>query len=141
MRLQTSTSRRVGNKTYTKNQIVIPNGLVTQLRWNPGDQLGARITANRLLVYKVEAKQNIKPSYEQFREAVTSVLRVVPQGCPWSDVRVKAALRQRTPSPVWVRRMEDEKKLERIRNSTSQVIWKLPEEELKDRSKLNGWTQ
>jgi len=57
------------------------------------------------------------------------VLMSLRQGCIWSELRLKAGLHQRTPSPTWVERMEDEKILERIPDPvTSQVTWKLPEE-------------
>ena len=143
MRLQRSISRRLRGKEYVKYQIVIPNSAVVQLGWSPGDQLESGVNSKGLLVYKVEPTQkNKRPDYKQFKEAVTSVLMSLRQGCTWSELRLKAGLHQKTPSPTWVERMENENILERIRDSvTSQVTWRLPEEYFRSfcREILNGY--
>jgi len=144
MKLQRSISRRMNGKEYVKHQIVIPNSAVDQLEWCPGDYLEGRRTGKGFLLYKVEPKPHMrKPSYEQFKEAVTDILMALPQGCTWSELRSKTGLNQLTPSPLWVKRMEGEKSLERIRDpTTSRIVWKIPEERpiLASRSTLNGWT-
>lgn len=137
MRLQRSISRRMNGKAYIKNQVVISNHDIVKLGWNQGDELETRITSKRsLLIYKVEPKPHVKKlSYEEFRDAIISLLRCIPDGCTWSDLKVRADLKQLTPSPIWVRRMEDERRLERVLDPiTSKVFWKYV-----DRSKLNGW--
>jgi len=144
MRLQTSVSRRVGNKEYFKNQVVIRNRTISQLGWCPGDYIEERIRGKGLLLFKIEPPQ--KPSragYDQFKIAVVRTLVSAPKGCCWPELRVKAGLEQVTPSPIWVRQLEEETGLERVRDNTaSRVIWRLPVERLASlMSTLNGWTQ
>jgi len=145
MKLQRSISRRLGGKEYAKHQIVVPNSTVEQLGWRHGDYLEVRVTPRGLLIYRAERRQRFeRPSYQQFKEAVTDVLMTLPQGCTWSELRSKTGLNQLTPSPLWVKRMEGERSLERIRDpATSRVVWKIPEERLilASRSTLNGWTE
>jgi hypothetical protein len=117
---------------------------VQKLGWGQGDQLESRINARGLLLYKVERRNQIRATgYDSFREAITRVLITLPKGCTWSELRQKTDLPQLTPSPIWVRRMEDEKHLERIRDpKTSQVIWRLPRElPVVTDTTLNGWTK
>jgi len=144
MKLQRSISRRIGGREYVKHQVVIPNNIVDILGWSPGDRLEGKTAAKGLLIYRIGPRQPIeKPSYEQFEQAVTNILTTVPKGCTWSELRLKAGLNQLTPSPIWVKRMEHERGLQRILNrTTSQLVWRLPEEYLSSssRSTLNGWT-
>jgi len=144
MKLQRSVSRRIGSREYIKHQVIISNNLITQVGWRPGDHIEARVTAKGILLYKTEPMQSDKRlDYEQFKRTVVNALTTVPQGCTWSELRIKAGLIQLTPSPIWVRRMEEEKSLQRIRDSTmSQSIWKLPEQHIASasRSTLNDWT-
>jgi len=60
-------------------------------------------------------------------------------GCTWSDLKLRAGLQQRTPSPMWVRRMEDEGDLKCVQDPvTSKVLWKATDIKI-DASRLNGW--
>jgi len=142
MRLQSSVGRRRGDKEYLKHQIVIPNNVIEQLGWNPREYLEPRVTKNGLFIYKVEPKQsNKKPDYEQFKEKITKALITFPKGCPWEELRLKTGLPQKTPSPIWTKRMEDEKIITRVRDpDTSNTIWKLQGEYLAAiASTMNGW--
>jgi len=144
MQLQRSISRRIGCREYVKHQVVIPNNIITQAGWSPRDHIEARITTKGILLFKTESVQSDKRlDYEQFKRTVINALTVIPQGCTWSELRSKTGLNQLTPSPLWVKRMEGEKSLERIRDpTTSRVVWKIPEERLilASRPTLNGWT-
>lgn len=145
MRLQRSISRRIVDKEYVKHQIVLPNNAVEQVGWSQGDHLGVRVSRKGILLYKVDPEQQIKePDYEEFKEAVTRTLSAIPKGCTWSELRLKADLEQRTPSSIWVTRMEGEGILKRVRDHvTSRTIWKLSQEQQVPPipSTLNGWTK
>jgi len=144
MRLQRSVSRRLDGREYFKHQLVLDNRTVSQLRWNKGDYIEARITGKGLLLFRIEPLQKpSKSNYDQFKAAVVRTLVTTPQGCCWSELNIKAGLEQTTPSPIWVRRLEEETGLERVRDKTaSRVIWRLPAERLASlMSTLNGWTQ
>jgi len=145
MKLQRSISRRIGGREYVKHQVVIPNDVVMQVGWKSGDHIAGKITKSGLLLYRIEPPQiSGKLDYEQFKAAITTALMSAPQGHYWSELRVKAGLEQATPSPIWVRRMEEENRLDRVRDSaTSRVVWKLASESLTtaDLSTLNSWTE
>jgi bifunctional DNA-binding transcriptional regulator/antitoxin component of YhaV-PrlF toxin-antitoxin module len=128
MKLQRSVSRRVAGKEYVKHQIVIPNDTVMQLGWRPRDRLDAKITRKGFLIYQAEVKESPKKrDYETFKQAVVRALAAIPQGCFWSELRLKAGLDQPTPSPIYVKRMQDGGNLKRIQDpATARFIWKLP---------------
>jgi bifunctional DNA-binding transcriptional regulator/antitoxin component of YhaV-PrlF toxin-antitoxin module len=143
MMLQKSVSRRVNGREYIKFQLVIPNQFTSPLGWNGGDYIQGVITRRGLLLRKAEPKQQAKkPSYCQFRDAVVSVLIRHPGGTVWTTIGLEGGLVQKTPSPIYVKRMEHEGMLERHRDAaTSQVIWKPSKGILVSASILNGWTR
>ena len=142
MKLQKSISRRLGDKEYSKFQVAIPNNFITQLSWEAGDNLEGKVTTKGLLICKTEEKQRQKKTdYEQFKDIVTRTLASVPEGCTWTELRLKAGLTQVTPSPIWVRMMDDEGILKRFQEpSTSRIIWKLSKEHsASNDSTLTDW--
>ncbi|MCJ7457241.1 hypothetical protein MUP07_10965 [Candidatus Bathyarchaeota archaeon] len=143
MRLQRSVTRRVNGKEYIKFQLVIPNEFTSHLGWNGGDYIQGVITRRGFLLRKSEPKQQTKkPGYCQFKDAVISVLIRHPRGTVWTTIGLEGGLAQKTPSPIFVKRMEDEGILERHRDAaTSQVIWKPSKGTLASASILNGWTE
>lgn len=138
MKLQKSISRRLRDKEYSKFQIAIPNNLISQLKWEAGDNLEGKTTPKGLLICKTEQKQRQERiDYEHFKDIVTRTLASVPEGCTWTELKLKAGLTQVTPSPIWVKMMKDEGILKRFPElGTSRIIWKLSEE----RSIPNGLT-
>lgn len=144
MRLQRSVSRRTGGKEYVKHQVVIPDRIVRQTGWCPGDHIEARITKKGILLYRAQSPQKEERfNYDHVKEKVIKILTATPEGFCWSELRAKAGLQQATPSPILVRQLEEEIGLKRVLDkTTSRVIWKLPIERLESSaSTLNGWTQ
>jgi len=145
MKLQRSISRRIGGREYVKHQLVIPNNIIARVGWSLGDHIEARINTKGILLYKTDSRQvGERINYEQFKMAISRALTVAPEGCTWSTLRSRAGLHQVTPSPIWVRRLEQENLLERVRSrSTSQVVWRLPHGDSCSAvmSTLNGWAQ
>jgi len=142
MQFRQYVSRRVKDKDYIKNQVVLPKKLVEQLKWKSGDYVEGKITSNGLLIYKTDSKEKIKKiDYEQFEKTVVSTLMSIPNGCFWSELQQKSGLLQKTPSSIWVNRMISDGKLERYRDpKTSSFIWKLPDDYFKNHgSRINGW--
>jgi hypothetical protein len=143
LRLQRSVTRRVNGKEYVKHQLVIPNDFTSQLGWSGGDYIQGEITRKGFLLCKVEPREQPKRlSYQEFKRAVGDFLVTRPEGVRWQEIRVGTGLPQQTPSPIWVKRMEEEHALERHTDSgTSKALWKLPKEYRGSASKttLNGW--
>jgi hypothetical protein len=63
--------------------------------------------------------------YEAFRDAVREVLAKAAQGLTWTEVRTHAGLPQAFPNNKWVRRMEDDIHLMRVRDSHGILHWEL----------------
>jgi len=141
MKLQRSISRRIGGQEYVKHQVVIPNNVITQVGWNLGDHIEARVTARGILLYRTDPKQPSKRlDYDQFRRMVVGALTTIPQGCSWSELRIKAGLKQKTPSPIWVKQLEEETGMKRLQDETnSRMIWRLPMQQPRSLSILNSW--
>lgn len=52
MKLQRQTSRKYGDKEYAKYAVVIPENLIKDLDWKPGQELKAKVTKNKLVIEK-----------------------------------------------------------------------------------------
>ena len=52
MKLQKQLSRKVGDIEYTKWVLVIPPNIVEELKWKEGQELGAEIKENKMIVKK-----------------------------------------------------------------------------------------
>lgn len=126
--LQTRISRRIGDKTYVKSELVIPQEYVHQLGWsqNQSVELKPYGTGKLLLIPTPQKTTAPKPTFETFAAAVTKALRETLGGLTWSEIRRKAGLEQRTPNPIWVYRLEKECGVRRVRNGKNlQTVWKL----------------
>jgi len=125
--LQTRISRRLGAKEYRKSELVIPRELVQRLSWADDQTIDFKPYGNdKLLLVPTEPKQRpVKLAFEAFAATVLRVLTGHPQGLTWSRIRDLGELEQTTPNPIWVYRMEKECGLERFRNKTMQVLWRL----------------
>lgn len=126
--LQTRISRRVGDKTYVKSELVIPQEYVNQLGWSQNQNVEFKPygTGKLLLIPTAEKTTPPKPTFENFAAAVTKALRENLEGLTWFDIRRKAGLEQRTPNPIWVYRLEKECRVRRVRNGRNlQTIWRL----------------
>jgi len=70
-----------------------------------------------------------KMSYEEFRDKVKEVLGRSDRPLTWTEIRTEAALSQMYPNNQWVRRMEQDIKLHRQRDSDGVIHWRLAEDE------------
>lgn len=125
--LQTRVSRRVAHKEYVKSELVIPHELVQRLSWSDDQTIDFKLHgSNKLLLIPTEPRQRpVKSTFETFAATVLRVLAQHPQGLTWSRIRELGELGQATPNPIWVYRMEKECGLERFRDKTLQVLWRL----------------
>lgn len=110
-----------------KSELVIPRELVQRLSWSDDQMIDFRLYGSgKLLLIPTEPKQRpVKLAFETFAATVLRVLAQHPQGLTWSRIRELGELGQATPNPVWVYRMEKECGLERSRDKTLQVLWRL----------------
>jgi len=125
--LQTRISRRVADREYVKSELVIPRDLVQRLSWSDDQTIDFKpYGSDKLLLIPIEPRQRpVKLAFETFAATVVRILAEHPQGLTWSRIRELGELEQATPNPIWVYRMEKECGLERTRDKTLQVLWRV----------------
>lgn len=121
MKLQKQSSRKKNDPNYDKYVkwvLVIPPDRVTQLGWDEGVELKDEVKNNSLLISKVSGKEK-KPEeetlYEDFRKSIKNILERHPAGLTWSQIRDKLNFQQKAPHNRWVRRLEKDIGLKRIK--------------------------
>ncbi len=130
MRLQRVESRRVGNRTYHKFVLTLPEEIVTAVGWQAGADIRANVQG-RSVVLNADAdgatakSRRVRSEYETFRDGIRSLLERQPVGLAWTEIRGRLKLSQKVPNNVWVRRMEAEIGLLRVKASGAQTLWKL----------------
>ena len=63
--------------------------------------------------------------YEEFRDVVMNTIRAAGHGMTWTEIRTTSKLPQVYPNNRWVRRMEQDIGLKRIRDSKGIIRWSL----------------
>jgi bifunctional DNA-binding transcriptional regulator/antitoxin component of YhaV-PrlF toxin-antitoxin module len=58
MRLQKHLSRKVGNKEYTKYQVVIPSEHIEELGWEEGQELEPEVKGKKLVISPRDTEEN-----------------------------------------------------------------------------------
>ena len=65
-------------------------------------------------------------TYEQFRDTICKTLRDNGNGMTWTEIRTKAKLTQMFPNNQWVRRMESDIGLQRVKDNKGIMRWQVP---------------
>lgn len=71
-----------------------------------------------------ERRQSPATSYEHFKSAVEAALKDFPEGLTWTQIRTGAKLPQKLPNNGWVRLLESQIGLKRVREH-GVILWKL----------------
>jgi bifunctional DNA-binding transcriptional regulator/antitoxin component of YhaV-PrlF toxin-antitoxin module len=124
--LQTRTNRRVGDRTYHKHELIIPEEFVRELGWSENQSVDFRRYGGNKLLLVPTAPSITQPklTFEVFAAAVTKALKETLVGLTWTEIRRRTGLPQRTPNPTWVYRLERDHGLHRIRNGKNlQTVW------------------
>lgn len=132
MKLQKVHAYNYGDKSHYKYIITLPEELVEELGWQSGSELEAKKGNNEIkisFIAKPSTKQpkpvqEPKITYEEFRDKIRSVLEHKDHGMTWSEIRDKLNLEQIVPNNKWVRQMEKDIGLKRIREMHG-VIWRI----------------
>lgn len=61
--------------------------------------------------------------YSEFRDLIEKELRQNRSGRTWNDLRDRLGLPYDRPCPTWVKRLEDEIGLARVKGSTRALVW------------------
>jgi bifunctional DNA-binding transcriptional regulator/antitoxin component of YhaV-PrlF toxin-antitoxin module len=134
MRLQKQKAYKYKNKTHYKYTIVIPDSTIEKLNWKEGTELKEKIKKNSLLVkpltkeekekLKLKKKLDMEPIYHNFRNTIKNLLKQYPNGLTWTEIKEKANLPQTAPNNKWVKQLEKDIGLKRIKSGTF-TYWKI----------------
>jgi len=129
MKLQKHSSRKKDDPNYEKYVkwvLVIPQDRVNQLGWKEGVELKDKIKGDSLVITS-QSGDNVpnnkeKVLYEDFKKSIKNILERHPSGLTWTNIRDKLNLPQKHPNNKWVRKLEKEIGLRRIKIGGS-LIW------------------
>jgi len=134
MKLQKVKAYKLDNKRYQyKYLITIPESTVKELGWKEGCELKERAEDGHLRI-DLSLEQNPKPkrrvittklSYEEFRDKVKKTLQYQDDGMIWSQIRERLKLDQVVPNNKWVRQMEKDIGLIRVKGKDNTILWRV----------------
>lgn len=122
------------NRWQYKYMITIPEQSIDQLGWKEGLELEDIPEGNHLRI-EVSPNQEPRPkrreittklTYEQFRDQVKQTLQFQDNGMTWSQIRERLALDQVVPNNKWVRQLEKDIGLERVKQKDNIILWRIP---------------
>ncbi len=122
MKLQKQSSRKKDDPNYEKYVkwvLVIPTDRIKQLGWKEGVELQDEIKKD-LLFLKPLSKKNLSKNdeemfYDEFKDSIKNILERHPAGLTWTQIRDKLNLHQKNPNNKWVRLLEKDIGLKRIK--------------------------
>ena len=129
MKLQRVYAYKYGGKEQYKYLVTLPPDIVEKLRWEVGGELEGTIKGTKLVlgyVGKLKPKRvsELKMTYEEFRNAIKSELERNPDGLTWTEIRARLKLPQKVPNNKWVRKMETDIGLVRMKDLRG-IIWRV----------------
>ena len=131
MKLQKVVAYRYGDKTHYKYMITIPEESISELGWKEGSKLKDSVKNRSLVIDYVSdpVKKRSRPSepkmtYEEFRNKIKSALQYSDHGMTWTEIRNQLKLEQVVPNNKWVRQMEKDIGLERVKDIRG-VVWRV----------------
>ncbi|HXG07073.1 MAG TPA: AbrB/MazE/SpoVT family DNA-binding domain-containing protein [Nitrososphaera sp.] len=130
MRLQKIKAYSKDDREQYKYQITIPKETVETLGWKEGSELKDSVKGKSLVIDfvspptpRVQKVTEPKMSYEEFRDKIKNLLQY-SDGMTWSEIRSKLDFPQVVPNNKWVRQMEEDVGLLRIKDPRG-LIWRL----------------
>ena len=129
MKLQKQSSRKKGDPNYDKYAkwvLVVPQDKINQLGWVEGIELKEEVKGDSLMIRTV-SKGELKEKqevvlYDDFKKSVQNILERYPSGLTWTQIRDKLNFPQKYPNNQWVRRLEKEIGLKRIKTGRD-LFW------------------
>lgn len=111
--------------------ITIPEETISELGWKEGSELKDSIKNKSLMIDFVSEPVKKRPkqiepkmSYEEFRDKIRNALQYSDHGMTWTEIRSQLQLEQVVPNNKWVRQMEKDIGLERIKDIKG-VVWRV----------------
>ncbi len=131
MKLQKVVAYTYGEKTHHKYIITIPEDTIRKLEWEEGSELKDSIKGESLVinyvsppVTKEKKRQEPKISYVDFRDMIKKALEYSDSGMTWAELRDYLKFEQIVPNNKWVRQMEKEIGLMRLKDPRG-IVWRV----------------
>lgn len=138
VKLQRIFAYSYGDKAHYKYQLTIPEDIVERMGWKAGGQLGLigepETNGKKGLLhilYHGDPKPKDKPierqtqmDYETFKKKIITELRRNKNGLTWTEIRNKVGLPQKVPNNTWVRFLEKDVGLLRVKDMRG-IVWRL----------------
>ena len=132
MKLQKVHAYTYRDKVHHKYIVTLPEELVDELKWEYGDELEIKKLEDKIQISFVSKPiKNPKPKnieskmpYSEFREKIRNTLEYKDDGMTWTELRDQLELEQVVPNNKWVRQLEKDIGLRRIRVMKG-VIWQI----------------
>lgn len=114
-----------------KYVVTIQENLVEELGWSEGVELSENAESDSLVLSKAPAKIQkkrreiaTKMPYPEFREKIEKVLKY-SDGMTWTQIRSELKLDQVVPNNRWVKQLENDIALRRVKVADNKVLWRL----------------
>lgn len=131
MKLQKVVAYKYGDKTQYKYIITIPEERVQELGWKEGSELKDSARGKSLVIdfvsEPVRKRAKVaepKMSYQEFRDKIRDALLYSDHGLTWTELRDHLKLEQVVPNNKWVRQMESDIGLIRVKDIRG-VVWRV----------------
>ena len=131
MKLQKVAAYTYRDKTHNKYIITIPEESIHKLNWKEGSELKHEIKDNSLIIEFLsmpvkEQKKTLdtKLSYEEFKDKIKTTLQYNDNGKTWTELKNELKLDQVVPNNNWVRQMEKDIGLIRLKDIRG-IVWRL----------------
>lgn len=132
MRLQKVKAYKLDRDRWQfKYVITLPEASIQEAGWEEGEELkatvhGATITleVGEVVPRKLRRVITTKMPYPEFRDKIRQTLQY-SDGMTWRQIREKLKLDQVVPNNKWVRRMEKDIGLMRVKRSDGVIVWRV----------------
>ncbi len=115
-----------------KYVITLPEPSIQEVGWKEGTELKATVQKQAILLEQGEKLPKrerrvitTKMSYPDFRDKVRQTLQYSDNGMTWTQIREKLKLDQVVPNNKWVRQMEKDIGLLRVKRSDGVIVWRV----------------
>ncbi len=115
-----------------KYVVTIPEPIIEELGWNEGSELIASVSGRSLVMNRISSPvkqqrkvESAKMTYDQFRDKIRRALQYNDLGMTWTRLRNHLELDQVVPNNKWVRRMEKDIGLMRVKGSDGVILWRV----------------
>lgn len=120
------------DKWQFKYQVTVPEVSVEKLGWKEGIELAESVQEGAWVVTvapegskKHRRVITTKMSYEEFRDRVKQTLEYSDKGMTWTEIRAHLKLDQVVPNNKWVRQMEKDIGLMRVKRADGIIVWRV----------------